>query len=54
MWMVAVGVLLLGAILLAIWTARRQKSTSATDAHANDRLGVKDPRDTPWGPPSSF
>ncbi len=39
--------------LLAMWVGRRQRRISGSSS-GNDRLGVKDPRDTPWGPSSSL
>ena len=44
---------MLGATGLGIWVGRRQRRTAGSRS-GNDRLGVKDPRDTPWGPSSGF
>ena len=46
---VLLAVTLLSAGALAGWVGRRQRRSTGAQS-GNDRLGVKDPRDTPWGP----
>lgn len=53
MWIVALVVMIAGVIGMGVWTARRQSRMSPSH-HDNDRLGIRDPRDTPWGPPTGL
>ncbi len=54
--MVFVGlvVLTLAVVALGAWAARRQALMDPTLPRSNDRLGIRDPRDLPGGPPSSL
>ncbi len=49
MWVLVI--LVVAVTALAVWVGRRQGRTLGPQS-GNDRLGVKDPRDTPWGPSS--
>jgi len=52
-WIVVLSVLTVLVVVLRLSVAKRQRRMSGTAA-GNDRLWVKDPCDTPWGPSGSF
>lgn len=52
-WIVVLSVLTVLVVVLTLGVAKRQRRMSGTAAD-NERLWVKDPRDTPWGPSGSF
>ena len=52
-WIVVLTLLTVLVVALTLGVARRQRRMSGP-ASGNDRLWVKDPRDTPWGPSGSF
>ena len=51
---VALVVLTLAVVALGAWTSRRQTTTDRTLPCSTDRLGIRDPRDVPYGPPSGL
>ena len=51
---VVLVVLTLAVVALGAWTVRRQARMERTLPCSNDRLGIRDPRDLPYGPPSSL
>lgn len=53
MWIVALVVLLAVVVSAGVSTARRQARMPSSH-HDNDRLGIRDPRDQPWGPPTGL
>jgi hypothetical protein len=50
MWWFVLAVLLTTVVLAGVWAGRRQQHVSLSSEYGNHRLGVRDPRDTPWGP----
>ena len=50
MWWFVLAVMLTAVVLAGVWAGKRQARMSLTSEYGNDRLGVRDPRDTPWGP----
>lgn len=54
MWLFVLVVLLAGVVWMGVWTGRRQTRMSLSSELGNDRLGIRDPRDTPWGPPTGL
>lgn len=54
MVLVALVLFTLLVVALGAWTGRRQHRMDYSMQSANHRLGIHDPRDTPYGPPSGL
>ena len=51
---VALVILTLAVVALGAWAGRRQTRMDRTLPCSTDRLGIRDPRDVPYGPPTSL
>ena len=51
---VALVLFTLAVIALAAWAARTQVPTEVTLPCSTERLGIREPHDAPYGPPSAL